>query len=78
MNIVEPILFHCKTQAMVAAMCAPGHALPLVTGAVVAFAVGLVALALLRRMVSRGQLAWFALYVLPLALATLAFAKALP
>jgi acyl-CoA synthetase (AMP-forming)/AMP-acid ligase II len=31
MNIVEPILFHCKTQAAVAAMCAPGHALPLVS-----------------------------------------------
>ena len=31
MNIVEPILFHCKTQAPVAAMCAPGHALPLVS-----------------------------------------------
>ncbi len=55
-----------------------GHALPLITGAVVAFAVGLSALALLRRMVSRGQLAWFALWVLPLALATLALAKALP
>jgi undecaprenyl-diphosphatase len=55
-----------------------GHALPLVSGAVVAFAVGLIALALLRRMVSRGQLAWFALYVLPVALATLALAKALP
>jgi acyl-CoA synthetase (AMP-forming)/AMP-acid ligase II len=31
MNIVEPILFHCKTQAPVPAMCAPGHALPLVS-----------------------------------------------
>jgi len=31
MNIVEPILFHCRTQAAVAAMCAPGHALPLVS-----------------------------------------------
>ena len=31
MNIVEPILFHCKAQAPVAAMCAPGHALPLVS-----------------------------------------------
>jgi acyl-CoA synthetase (AMP-forming)/AMP-acid ligase II len=31
MNIVEPILFHCKTQAPVAAMCAPGHSLPLVS-----------------------------------------------
>src|SRR5262249_34910628 len=31
MNIVEPILFHCKVQAPVPAMCAPGHALPLVS-----------------------------------------------
>ena len=31
MNIVEPILFHCKAQAPLAAMCAPGHALPLVS-----------------------------------------------
>ena len=31
MNIVEPILFHCRTQAPVPAMCAPGHALPLVS-----------------------------------------------
>jgi acyl-CoA synthetase (AMP-forming)/AMP-acid ligase II len=31
MNIVEPILFHCKTQAPVPAMCAPGYALPLIS-----------------------------------------------
>jgi acyl-CoA synthetase (AMP-forming)/AMP-acid ligase II len=31
MNIVEPILFHCRTQAAIPAMCAPGHALPLVS-----------------------------------------------
>jgi acyl-CoA synthetase (AMP-forming)/AMP-acid ligase II len=31
MNIVEPILFHCKTQAPVPAMCAPGNALPLIS-----------------------------------------------
>jgi acyl-CoA synthetase (AMP-forming)/AMP-acid ligase II len=31
MNIVEPILFHCKAQAPMPAMCAPGHALPLVS-----------------------------------------------
>lgn len=55
-----------------------GRALPLVTGTVTAFAVGIVALTLLKRMVSRGQLAWFALWVLPVALATLALAKAWP
>jgi acyl-CoA synthetase (AMP-forming)/AMP-acid ligase II len=31
MNIVEPILFHCKAQSPMPAMCAPGHALPLVS-----------------------------------------------
>lgn len=55
-----------------------GRALPLVTGTITSFAVGIMALTLLRRMVSRGQLAWFALWVLPVALATLALAKAWP
>jgi undecaprenyl-diphosphatase len=55
-----------------------GHAFALVAGAVTAFGVGLLALSLLRRVVSRGNLAWFALWVLPLALATLALAKAWP
>ncbi len=55
-----------------------GHWLALAGGALSAFAVGLLALALLRRVVSRGNLAWFALWVLPLALATLALAKAWP
>lgn len=55
-----------------------GHALPLLTGGLMAFLVGLGALSLLRRIVSRGQLAWFALWVLPVALATLALAKAWP
>jgi undecaprenyl-diphosphatase len=55
-----------------------GRVLPLSSGAVMAFGVGLVALSLLKRMVSRGHLAWFALWVLPVALATLALAKAWP
>jgi undecaprenyl-diphosphatase len=55
-----------------------GHWLSLGSGALAAFAVGLLALALLRRVVSSGNLAWFALWVLPLALATLALAKAWP
>jgi undecaprenyl-diphosphatase len=56
----------------------PGQTLLLVTGAISAFAVGLLALRLLERVVSRGNLSWFALWVLPLALATLALAKAWP
>lgn len=55
-----------------------GQALPLMSGAVMALGVGLIALGLLRRVVSRGHLAWFALWVLPVALATLALAKAWP
>jgi undecaprenyl-diphosphatase len=47
-------------------------------GALVAFLVGLVALSVLRRIVMRGHFAWFALWVLPLALATLALARAWP
>jgi undecaprenyl-diphosphatase len=55
-----------------------GHTFTLMAGAVTAFAVGLIALWLLRRVVSRGNLAWFALWVLPVGLATLALAKAWP
>lgn len=55
-----------------------GHGLAAAMGALVAFGVGIGALALLRRVVSRGNLAWFALWVLPVALATLALAKAWP
>lgn len=55
-----------------------GRAMTLVLGASVAFAVGLGALALLRKAVSRGQLAWFALWVLPLGFATLALGRAMP
>jgi undecaprenyl-diphosphatase len=55
-----------------------GRLWPLLAGALVSFGVGLVALTLLRRAVSRGHLAWFALWVMPLALATLALAKAWP
>jgi undecaprenyl-diphosphatase len=55
-----------------------GRLVALSAGASVAFAVGLVALFALRKLVTRGHLAWFALWILPLALATLALAKALP
>ncbi len=43
-------------------------AVELAFGAVVAFAVGLVALTMLRGLVTRGRLSWFALWVFPLAL----------
>lgn len=47
-------------------------------GAAVAFAIGVVSLVAVRRSVMQGTLAWFALWVGPLALATLAMAKAWP
>ncbi|MEZ4372969.1 MAG: undecaprenyl-diphosphate phosphatase [Polyangiaceae bacterium] len=48
---------------------------PALLGAGVAFAVGVVALVLLRRVVIRNGFAWFALWVLPLGIYTLLFVK---
>jgi undecaprenyl-diphosphatase len=59
-------------------MAGSGNILIAVVGAIVAFLVGLLALVVLRRVVMRGHFAWFALWVLPLALATLALARAWP
>ncbi len=56
----------------------PAHVAPLICGGVAALLVGLLALGLLRRAVLRGHMAWFALWLLPVALATLALAKAWP
>ncbi len=47
-------------------------------GALVAFLSGIVALLMLRRVVVSGRFSWFALWVLPVALATLAMARAWP
>lgn len=52
--------------------------LPWVAGTVIAGALGLFTLHVLRRVVIRDQLPWFALWVLPLAMATLAMARAWP
>lgn len=49
-----------------------------IVGGAVAFVAGLFALIVLRRAVNQGRFAWFALWVGPLALATLAMAKAWP
>lgn len=56
----------------------PELLLPAAVGAVVAFFVGLLALGLLRRIVVAGRFSWFAAWVLPVAFATLALAKAWP
>jgi undecaprenyl-diphosphatase len=53
-------------------------ALPLVLGAAAAFGAGLLGLALMRRLVARSLLPWLSLWMLPVALATLALAKAWP
>jgi undecaprenyl-diphosphatase len=60
------------------AMSSPGGGVSMLLGAVAAFGVGLGALLLLRHSVARGYFAWFSLWVLPLALATLALAWASP
>ena len=51
---------------------------PAAVGAAVAFACGVAALVVLKKAVIQGRFAWFALWVGPLALATLAMAKAWP
>jgi undecaprenyl-diphosphatase len=51
---------------------------PLALGAVLALAVGAGALAAMRRVVVAGKLAWFSLYLVPVALATLAWGYARP
>lgn len=51
---------------------------PAVLGALVALVTGVVALLLLRRVVIRGRFGWFAFWVGPLALATLALGMAWP
>jgi len=53
-------------------------ALPLILGAVAAFGAGLLGLWLMRRLVARSLLPWLSLWMLPVALATLALAKAWP
>lgn len=49
-----------------------------IVGGAVAFVTGLLALIVLKRAITKGRFAWFALWVGPLALATLAMAKAWP
>ncbi len=56
----------------------PGVVVPALAGAGVALVVGVLALVVLRRVVMRGHFSWFAFWVLPLALATLALARVWP
>lgn len=60
------------------AFATPSLWLPASVGAVVSFVVGLAALGLLRRIVMAGRFSWFAAWVIPIALATLAMARAWP
>ena len=54
------------------------YALLVAIAGIISLPLGLLGLGLSRRVVSAGNVAWFALWVLPLALATLALAKAWP
>ena len=54
------------------------HALSYGAGIITALGAGYLSLELMRRVMVAGGIAWFALWVLPLALATLALAKAWP
>lgn len=56
----------------------PPSALAFAAGTMTSLGFGYLSLGLLRRVLTRGSIAWFALWVLPLALATLALAKAWP
>jgi undecaprenyl-diphosphatase len=51
---------------------------PALVGALVGFAVGVVALRVLRGVLARRSFAWFSAWVAPVAIATLAFARAWP
>lgn len=52
--------------------------LALLAGTFVALAAGIVALVALKRVMQKGKLAWFAVYLVPLAIATLAWGHARP
>ena len=60
------------------ALAAPSGLGTAAIGAAVAFVVGIVALAILRRVLTRGHFSLFAIWVVPVALATLALARAWP
>jgi undecaprenyl-diphosphatase len=60
------------------ALAGPFPGAPALVGVVVAFATGVGALQLLRRVVNLGRFGWFALWVGPLALATIAMGQAWP
>ena len=60
------------------AMEGPFPGIPALFGATVAMVTGVFALLVLRRVVMRGRFGWFALWVAPLTLATLALAVAWP
>jgi undecaprenyl-diphosphatase len=73
-----PAVFGAVVLEVPAVMGASATLGPAVVGAAVSFAVGVVALLVLRRVVVHGSFPVFALWVLPLAVATLALARAWP
>jgi undecaprenyl-diphosphatase len=73
-----PVVAAAIALELVAGASATPHALSFAAGVLTSLAVGYVSLGLLKRVLAAGGIAWFALWVLPLALATLALAKAWP
>lgn len=73
-----PAVFGATLLEAPAAFADKAMILPAIVGAAVAFGVGIVALKLLRRVVIAGRFSWFAAWVVPVALATLAMARAWP
>jgi undecaprenyl-diphosphatase len=73
-----PVLLGTVVLDVISAERLTGSPLLLLSGALMALGAGLLALFGLRRLMQHGQLAWCALWLLPVALASLALAKAWP
>ena len=73
-----PAVFGATLVELLQAVAVAGRWLPALVSALSAFVVGLGALRLLRESVIAGRFSWFAAWVVPVSLATLALAKAWP
>lgn len=73
-----PVLLGTVVLDVLGAERLTGSPLVLLSGALMALGAGLLALFALRRLLQHGQVAWCALWLLPVALASLALAKAWP
>ena len=73
-----PIVLGTALVELLQGVVVAGRWLPALVSALAAFAVGLLSLRLLRASVVAGRFSWFAAWVVPVSLATLALAKAWP